>query len=200
MKMEIYKAEKNIFANLVENLFDELEPDEDIAIISEGCYVQDILSELLKIDQLVLEFVDFDLEDDTDYIISVTSYGGIFVETIDDEEFYHSDIVMFYEMNKADYCDYIRRNYNTDSVYFKVEEEITNDECIEKLSDEEKENNKVDADKSDDMSIQERQDGDMHGFSCSFTDDDGLYKSFSVYTTEDMTKEEFSDIISKFSF
>ena len=200
MKMEIHKIERNDLVDIVKDFFEALDPDEDMAIISEGCYVQDILSELLKIDQLVLEFVDFDLESETDYIISITSYGGIFVETIDGEEFYHSDIVMFYEMNKADYCDYIRRNHSTDPVYFKVEEEITDDECMEKLSDEQKENNKVDADESDDMSIQERRDGDMHGFSCSFTDDDGLYKSFSVYTTEDMTKEEFSDIISKFSF
>lgn len=219
MRLEIYKVEKSIFKNLISECFEATEPEEDIAVICSRYYVQEILSDILSIDSLALETIDFDLEEDTDYIISISSYGGVFVEGIRDREFYTSKIVMFYKMDKFDYFDYVVRNYETKASYFKIVDEVgeqdkeiiggeptdTEDEnVIEQKTD--NSNDKGDTDNDENKCVSKKIDvfkdkeGNTKYGRITYTKGNGNYGSVTVYTSIPTKESTMHEILKKFSF
>lgn len=88
------------------------------------------------------------------------------------------------------YCDY-GKYYEVDILEY---DEIDTDICEDDICEDDIENKLY-----NDVDVVFQSDDDMHGFTAS-KGDGNSYKSFSLYTTEDISKDEMMKMLTKFDF
>lgn len=178
--------------------FSHLHRYDDITIYAPSNVAREIVGRILdKIDGTFIhaESENYRLYNDDEVLISICSDGMIFVEEArwdDDELKRNDDCTLTYVYDSFTKKDIDELSESGDSILvfgFKDEEnEDIDDECDDS-----------DDECSDELAESSDEDGDLHGFSVSKSDDNG-FVSYSFYTSESITKDDINDMLKRFGF
>ena len=157
-----------------------------IRIIGQTEEILDAVKEFMCYSDIYPSSINIDSEADNTYMLTITEDDELLVERLDNEDgtytLYHGKYVFIFENCPA---RVLNSNINTDCELHIIDFD-DDDEILDSV------------DEDCGIELCENEDG-IHGFSAS-RNDDGVYKSYSFYTSEAMSEDLLHKMLDKFGF